>query len=87
MRSEKISEAVVVGKTDDTWGQLPVAYIKLLDPLEEPEPRQLLQPLASYKHPDELFVVHTIPKTASGKNIKRIFLTEERVKYIDYRLY
>ncbi|WP_142427364.1 o-succinylbenzoate--CoA ligase [Enterococcus durans] len=87
LRSEKISEAVVVGKTDDTWGQRPVAYIKLLDPLEEPELRQLLQPVASYKHPDELFVVHTIPKTASGKNIKRIFLTEERVKYIDYRLY
>lgn len=87
LRSEKISEAVVVGKVDETWGQRPVAYIKLLESLDEDELRRLLQPLASYKHPDELFVVHAIPKTASGKNIKRVFLTTERVKYIDYRLY
>lgn len=40
-----------------------------------------MEQLASYKHPDEIFVIHDLPKTASGKPLKRLFLTEERVNY------
>lgn len=88
LKSKKVAEAIVVGKKDAIWGQRPVAYIKLqkMSTLTHMEIQELLQFLAPYKHPDEIFIVHEIPKTASGKTLKRLFLTEERVNYIDYQL-
>lgn len=88
LKNKKVLEVVVVGKQDAIWEQRPVAYIKLKKraTIDVTEIKQLLQPLATYKHPDEIYVVHEIPKTASGKPLKRLFLSEERVSYIDYQL-
>ncbi|MCD5003180.1 o-succinylbenzoate--CoA ligase [Enterococcus saccharolyticus] len=81
-----IQEAVVVGQEDVTWGQVPVAYLKINQSLTLSEVTQSLQVLAKYKRPKAFFVVKTIPKTASGKPLKRKFLTEERVNFIEYQL-
>jgi len=86
LKSQKIAEAIVIGRADPNWGQRPVAYLKLIDKVSVNEICNLMEQLASYKHPDEIFVIHDLPKTASGKPLKRLFLTEERVNYIDYQL-
>ncbi|MBO0431225.1 o-succinylbenzoate--CoA ligase [Enterococcus sp. DIV0660C] len=88
LQSEWIQEAVVVGRKDDRWGQRPVAYLVVKEEvtLTTEELTSLLQPLARFKHPSEIFSVSRIPKTASGKPLKRLFLTEERVNYIENQL-
>ncbi|PTO39475.1 o-succinylbenzoate--CoA ligase [Enterococcus mundtii] len=82
----KIAEVAVVGTSDETWGQTPVAYLKLNEPLTDREITELLAPLARYKHPSKIYCVSAIPKTATGKPIKRLFMTEERVNYIEYQI-
>ncbi|MBO0462186.1 o-succinylbenzoate--CoA ligase [Enterococcus sp. DIV1298c] len=86
LASDKIAEAIVVGCPDDTWGQTPVAYVKLREPLVDGELNEALTSLARYKHPTQIYSVSEIPKTATGKPIKRLFMTKERVKYIEYQI-
>ncbi|MBO1085339.1 o-succinylbenzoate--CoA ligase [Enterococcus mundtii] len=82
----KIAEVAVVGAWDETWGQTPVAYVRLDEPLTDREITELLAPLARYKHPTKIYCVSEIPKTATGKPIKRLLMTEERVNYIEYQI-
>lgn len=89
MRHPAITAAAVIGQMDEQWGQVPIAFIQLTT--ANALTRAALQPyltasLATYKHPKMIYVVHSFPKTASGKVLKRLFLTEERVKYIEYPL-
>jgi O-succinylbenzoic acid--CoA ligase len=86
MQHPQIKEAIVVGTEDPTWGQVPVAYLVINDPLQARTIPSYLTGLAKYKHPKAYFIVSSIPKTASGKPLKRKFLTEERVNYIVYQL-
>lgn len=88
LQSELIQEVVVVGRRDERWGQRPVAYlvVREMADLTSDELARVLQPLATFKHPSEVFSVSRIPKTASGKPLKRLFLTEERVNYIENQL-
>lgn len=82
-----IEEAAVVGQADDQWGQVPIAFIRTTQPLTATIIREHLQRyLAKYKQPKIIYLVHELPRTASGKLLKRVLLTEERVKYIDYQL-
>lgn len=86
MQHPLIQEAVVVGQEDSTWGQVPIAYLLITDSLQRTEIQPYLASLAKYKQPKAYFIVSAIPKTASGKPLKRKFLTEERVNYIVYQL-
>lgn len=86
MQHPQIKEAIVVGTEDPTWGQVPVAYLVISDHLQAQTIPSYLTGLAKYKHPKAYFIVSSIPKTASGKPLKRKFLTEERVNYIVYQL-
>ena len=82
----KVKEAAVVGEEDETWGQVPVAYLTLHETLALSELTACLSSLARYKQPKRFYVVHDLPRTASGKPLKRKFLSEERVNYIAYQL-
>ncbi|EOT38097.1 o-succinylbenzoate--CoA ligase [Enterococcus columbae] len=83
-----IKEAVVVGKEDATWGQVPIAFLQLQAGFDQTSfnPEQLteqLQALARYKWPKAFYFVKDFPRTASGKIQKRKLLTKERVNVLE----
>jgi O-succinylbenzoic acid--CoA ligase len=73
-----VREAGVVGKADDDWGQVPVAYL-VMDPgwaLDENELRAYCRErLAGYKVPKAFRAVPELPRNASGKLLRRILKT------------
>lgn len=64
-----IKEAAVIGKKDDKWGEVPVAFIVTdgSDLTNDLIVQQLKQLLATYKIPQQIFHVEQLPKTASNK--------------------
>jgi fatty-acyl-CoA synthase len=74
-----IVEVAVIGRTDDKWGEVPIAVaavsredLRLAD-LEE----FLTERLARYKHPKGLEIVDALPRNPAGKVLK----TELRTRY------
>jgi len=69
-------ESAVVGVPDPTWGELVKAFIvpKTDDLTSEEIERYCLggQRLARYKRPRVIEFVREIPKTASGKILRRL---------------
>ncbi|KEF37556.1 2-succinylbenzoyl-CoA synthetase [Schinkia azotoformans MEV2011] len=70
-----IEEAGVVGKSDDTWGQVPVAFVKTWDG-ETVSKEEILdlckERLAKYKVPvDVIFVNDGLPRNASNKLMRK----------------
>ncbi|MEO1129453.1 MAG: AMP-binding protein, partial [Planctomycetota bacterium] len=64
----------VVGKQDDMRGELPVAFVELLE--DEPYDEQALRDfcrerLASYKLPREIRVIDALPRNPTGKIMRR----------------
>lgn len=86
LSSEKVEEAVVVGRVDEEWGQTPILFLKLKQMITQEEMMGILKTIARYKHPTEIYQVSEIPKTATGKPLKRVLMTEERVKYIEHQI-
>lgn len=77
---EAVKEVAVVGKPDDKWGSVPVAFIVTEPTFDEAELRAICQTnLASFKIPKQITIVETLPKTASGK-IQRNKLKERHSK-------
>lgn len=77
---EAVKEVAVVGKHDDKWGSVPVAFIIAEQAFDEAELRAICQTnLASFKIPKQITIVETLPKTASGK-IQRNKLKERHSK-------
>jgi long-chain acyl-CoA synthetase len=69
-----IAEAAVVGKSDKHRGEVPVAFVSLkegnrLDPSEIVE--FCKQSLAAYKIPHRIIVTSKLPRTSTGKILKR----------------
>lgn len=68
----KISEAGVTGMVDETWGQVPVAFIVLKDEITETEVIAFCsEKLAKYKVPKKVFIVDYLPRNASNKLLRR----------------
>ncbi len=70
----EIADAGVVGTRDETWGQVPVAFIqtKGADPLNSDQIEAFLrQHLAPYKVPRAMYWVDQIPRNAAGKLLRR----------------
>ncbi|MEA2460646.1 MAG: long-chain acyl-CoA synthetase [Actinomycetota bacterium] len=69
-----VSEAAVVGRASETWGEEPVALVVLV-PGTETTAEELdafcEQNLAKYKRPAEIRIVTEIPKTPVGKPDKK----------------
>jgi fatty-acyl-CoA synthase len=66
-------EVAVVGRADERWGQVPVAFVALAPGagLSLPELTGFLEGrLASFKMPKDLVVVAELPRNAGGKVVK-----------------
>lgn len=72
----QIADVAVVGKADDELGQIPVAFVQLADGVAEAgqadEIRSwLVDRLARFKIPREFYFVPELPRTPTGKLVKR----------------
>ena len=69
-----ISEAAVIGRAHEKWGEVPVAIVVLADGVGEFTLADLGdyldQQLARFKHPKDLVIVDELPRNASGKVVK-----------------
>ena len=68
-----VEDVAVVGKTDETRGEYPAAFIKVVDgeSLDERQLRKMLKNnLASFKLPREFVFVDELPRNALGKILK-----------------
>ncbi|MDI5975047.1 AMP-binding protein [Amycolatopsis magusensis] len=66
-----VREVAVLGRADERWGQVPVAFVSLYGPLALPELTAFLDGrLASFKRPKDLVVVAELPRNAGGKVVK-----------------
>ena len=67
-----IVEVAVIGRPDDTWGEVPVAVAAVSEPgLRLADLTDFLnQRLARYKHPKILEIVDALPRNPAGKVLK-----------------
>jgi len=79
-----VREATVVGVPDPFRGETVKAFVALRDDVAMPTPDDLIQyvrtHLAAYKVPREIDIVSEVPKTASGKFLRRVLREQERAK-------
>jgi len=72
-----VRECGVVGKMDATAGEIPVAFVVLRDGFSSSKKREeelcafVADRLTHYKQPREIHFVDAVPKTASGKILRR----------------
>ena len=71
---ESVVEAAVVGRPDDRWGEVPVAFV-VLRPGRTTTPAELIEhcreQLARFKVPKDVVLVDALPRNPSGKILKR----------------
>jgi acyl-CoA synthetase (AMP-forming)/AMP-acid ligase II len=71
---EAVLEAAVVGRPDDRWGEVPVAFV-VLRPGATTEAAELIDHcrarLARFKVPTEIAFLDALPRNPSGKVLKR----------------
>jgi acyl-CoA synthetase (AMP-forming)/AMP-acid ligase II len=69
-----VVEAAVVGRADERWGEVPVAFV-VVRPEEPTTPEEIVEhcrgQLAKYKVPREVILVDALPRNPSGKVLKR----------------
>jgi acyl-CoA synthetase (AMP-forming)/AMP-acid ligase II len=71
---DSVLEAAVVGRADDRWGEVPVAFV-VLRPSATTTAEELVEHcrrhLARFKVPKEVCFVDALPRNPSGKVLKR----------------
>jgi fatty-acyl-CoA synthase len=71
---ESVVEAAVVGRPDDRWGEVPVAFV-VLSSAATTTPDELIDhcrtQLARFKIPRNVTFVDALPRNPSGKVLKR----------------
>lgn len=71
----KVKEAAVIGVDDELRGEVPKAFIALKDPKEKVTEREIInfcrENLANFKVPRTVEFRESLPKTATGKILKR----------------
>lgn len=75
LQLEEVREIAVVGKLDDTWGQIPVAFIVTSKSINEIK-SFTQKHLAKFKIPKEWYFLKELPKTTSGKINKSLLMKE-----------
>jgi long-chain acyl-CoA synthetase len=78
---QAVADCAVIGKADPEAGEIPKALV-LLRPGEQVSPEDLIEfvgsRIAGYKKIREVEFVASIPKTASGKILRRVLIEAER---------
>jgi fatty-acyl-CoA synthase len=63
-----------VGRPDDRWGEVPIAYV-VIGPSATTTPEELVEhcraQLAKFKVPKEVVLIDALPRNPSGKVLKR----------------
>jgi acyl-CoA synthetase (AMP-forming)/AMP-acid ligase II len=71
---ESVLEAAVVGRPDEQWGEVPVAFV-VMKPAATATPESLVehcrQHLARFKIPKQVVLIDVMPRNPSGKVLKR----------------
>ncbi|WP_457644142.1 fatty acid--CoA ligase [Persephonella sp.] len=71
-----IEESAVVGKKDENHGEIPVAFVKPVEHVQELDEKRirayLKENLANYKIPKHIYVIEDFPRNATGKILKRV---------------
>ena len=71
---ESVVEAAVVGRPDDRWGEVPVAYV-VVQPSASATADELIEhcrgQLARFKVPKDVLFIEALPRNHSGKVLKR----------------
>ena len=71
---ESVVEAAVVGRPDERWGEVPVAFV-VVRAGSTTTPDELVEhcrgQLAKYKVPKDVMLVDELPRNPSGKVLKR----------------
>ena len=74
-RHPAVAEVAVVGRANELWGQEVVAVVVPRDPTNPPSLEDLQafcrDRLASFKKPTALKIVDSLPRTATGKVLRR----------------
>jgi fatty-acyl-CoA synthase len=69
-----VVEAAVVGRADERWGEVPVAFV-VADPATSVTPEELIEHcrrnLAGFKLPKAVTLIDALPRNPSGKVLKR----------------
>jgi len=69
-----VVEVAVVGRPDNKWGEVPVAYV-VLQPAASTTPDELIEhcraQLARFKVPKDIVFIDALPRNPSGKVLKR----------------
>lgn len=67
-----VADAAVAGVPSERWGEELVAWLVLAEPVDEPALAAHLDGrIADFKHPKQYIVVDDIPRTSSGKPLRR----------------
>jgi 2-furoate---CoA ligase len=72
----RVREVAVIGAPDDRWGQRVVAVVVGDATADELDAHCLASPLARFKRPREYRFTEALPKTASGKILRRALREE-----------
>lgn len=68
MKLPEVKEAGVIGIVDDSWGQVPVAFVVLQEPITiEKILAHAETQLAKYKLPKEIHFIEALPRNAANK--------------------
>jgi fatty-acyl-CoA synthase len=65
-----VREAAVVGRADERWGEVPIAFVSLMDGLEVDEAALVAwvrDRLAGFKVPKQIVILPELPKGGTGK--------------------
>ncbi|SDJ63456.1 o-succinylbenzoate--CoA ligase [Salimicrobium halophilum] len=68
---EGVEEIAVAGVSDETWGEVPAAFVSGRNVKREAIISRCKHGLARYKHPAYIFRVPQLPRNASNKVLKR----------------
>lgn len=72
MKIPEIKEAGVIGVADDTWGEVPVAYVVLYESISKTDIlAKLSKQLAKYKLPKKIKFIDEMPRNASNKLVRK----------------
>ncbi|MCU1513002.1 MAG: AMP-dependent synthetase and ligase, partial [Microbacteriaceae bacterium] len=76
-----VRDCAVVGAPDENTGEKPVAYVVASAPVDECEILDWMAgKLSTYKRPSRVFLVDEIPRTASGKTLRRDLRTDAAMR-------